>query len=98
MEAKKGEDVLILDVRKLSTVTDYYILATGNNPPHLRALIDEVERMAKEAGRACYRRSGGGSDSEWRVDDYLDFVVHIFSPATRRYYELERLWKDAGVV
>ena len=98
MEAKKGEEVLVMDVQKLSTVTDYYILATGNNPPHIRALVDEVERTAKEAGRACYRRSGGSGDSEWRVDDYMDFVVHVFSPATRRYYELERLWKDARIV
>ncbi|MFH0879692.1 MAG: ribosome silencing factor [Lentisphaerota bacterium] len=92
--AKKGEEVVVMDVHELSTITDYYILATGNTPPHIRALMNEVERVLKETGSKCYHRAGS-SDSEWMVADYMDLVVHVFSPATRKYYEFERLWKDA---
>lgn len=95
--AKKGEEVIILDVRGLSNVTDYYIIGTGNNGPHIRALYDEVDRTIREKGLRVYRKAGT-PDSEWIVADCVDLVVHIFSPATRKYYELERLWRDAKVV
>jgi ribosome-associated protein len=94
---KKGEDVVILDVRDLSSVTDYYLLATGGSPPHLKALSEEVQRGLREAGVRCYRKSGT-PDSEWMVADYVDVVVHIFTPASRSYYALEELWNDAQKV
>ena len=94
LESKKGEDVVILDVRGLSSITDYYVIATGKNPPHIKALISEVERELTQAGVRRYRHSGT-PESRWVVADYLDAVIHIFSPETRSYYALERLWSDA---
>ena len=94
LESKKAEDVVVLDVRGISTITDFYVIATGNNPPHLRALLNDLEREVASIGRKPFRRAGT-PESQWVVADYFDFVVHIFSPDTRRYYEIERLWGDA---
>jgi len=72
------------------------ILCTGHNPPHLRALADEVTKQLRlETPPIAAHRRAGSVESEWIVLDYLDFVVHIFTPTTREYYALERLWKDA---
>ncbi|HBA84569.1 MAG TPA: ribosome silencing factor [Verrucomicrobia bacterium] len=95
--AKKGEDIIILDVRKLSSVTDFYLVATGRNGPHIKALINEAEAVLSREGLKHYRKAGT-SDSEWMVIDFMDLVVHVFSPTTRKYYELERLWSDARIV
>lgn len=95
--AKKAEDVVILDVRGLSSVTDYYLVATGTSSPHLKALVVETERALEAAGRRCYRRAGT-PESQWIVADYVDLVVHIFAPDPRAYYALERLWNDAREV
>ena len=92
--SKKGEDVVILDVNELSSVTKFFLIATGSSGPHIKALAEEVERILKGGGVRCYRRSGT-PESEWLVVDYLDAVVHVFSPETRQYYALERLWGDA---
>ncbi|MFH0954286.1 MAG: ribosome silencing factor [Verrucomicrobiota bacterium] len=95
--SKKGEDVVILDVRGLSSITDYYVIATGNNPPHIKALASEVERALAAEGARRYRQNGT-AESQWIVVDYLDAVVHVFSPQTRSYYALDRLWGDAKKV
>lgn len=95
--AKKAEQVTLLDVTGLSPVTDYYLIATGNSSPHLKALATEVEKSLSEHGVKCFRRAGT-PDSGWIVADYLDFVVHIFTQELRDHYQLERLWNDAKVV
>ena len=94
LEAKKGEDIVLLDVQKLSSVTDYYLIVTGNNGPHLKALAVEVDNALESEGRRCYRRAGK-EESKWIVVDYVDFVVHIFAQDSREYYGLEQLWNDA---
>ena len=94
LEAKKGSEILLLDVRGLSSVTDYFLIVTGNNGPHLKALTTEVAHVMKEAGRPPGRRSGS-PESQWIAADCLDFVVHIFAPSARAYYGLEKLWSDA---
>jgi ribosome-associated protein len=94
LEAKKGENIAILDVQKLSNVTDYYVIVTGNNGPHLKALAAEVDRVMEAEGRKCFRRAGT-AESQWIVADYIDFVVHIFSHDSREFYGLEQLWNDA---
>lgn len=91
---KKAADPVALDVRELSTVTDYYLIVTGNNGPHIKALATELERALKEDGVHCYRRAGS-PESKWIVCDFIDFVVHIFGRDAREYYALERLWSDA---
>jgi ribosome-associated protein len=92
--SKKGEDVVLLDVRGLSTVTDYYLIATASNTPHVKALATEIERELEKEGVRCYRIAGS-PDSEWVVVDYFDAVIHIFTAKTREYYALEQLWSDA---
>ncbi len=95
--AKKAEQVTLLDVTGLSPVTDFYVIATGNSAPHLKALANEVEKALGDEGIKCFRRAGT-PDSGWIVADYLDFVVHIFTQDQRDHYQLERLWNDAKLV
>jgi len=91
---KQGTEIAVLDVRGLSDVTDFYVIATGNNGPHLKALWIECERVMDEhRGRA--HRHAGKPESGWLVADYWDVVVHIFSAEARAYYALENLWRDA---
>ncbi len=86
--------MVILDVRGLSTVTDYYVIATANNKPHLKALAGEVEESLEKEGTRAFR-VGGTPESEWVVVDYFDAVIHLFTANTREYYGLESLWSDA---
>lgn len=87
--------MVILDLRKLSSIADYFVIATGNNAPHIKTLIRETERTLKEKHNInCYRESGR-SESEWVVADYVDVVLQVFSPKSRDYYSLELFWNDA---
>ncbi len=81
----------VLNVRGVSTVTDYTIIATGMSSPHIRALYDEVQHRLKQEEIPCYRRSGD-PESGWMVLDYVSVIVHLFLPETRAYYALETLW------
>jgi ribosome-associated protein len=94
LDDKKGEDIAILDVRELSGVTDYIVLATGGSPPHLKAMYGEVQQVLKKQGLPAFRHTGipeGG----WMVVDYVDVVVHILSRHVRDYYAFETLWASA---
>ncbi|MBR6022685.1 MAG: ribosome silencing factor [Kiritimatiellae bacterium] len=96
IEDKKGTDVAILDVRGLSGVADYLVLCTGLNLPHLAALADNVvTSLRKLSPPVVPHRRAGARETEWVVLDYIDVVVHFFTPAMRDYYALEQLWKDA---
>ncbi len=91
---KKGEEIVVLDMREVSGMTDFFVLVSGMNPPHLKALAGELEKQLKREGiRLTYR--AGTLESHWIVLDYIDVVVHVFLPEVREYYNLERLWKDA---
>ena len=96
IEDRKGEQLVILDMRDLSTVTDFFVLATGNSTPHLRALAEQTEVNLKKAGHKVFRKAGD-NNSGWYVLDYVDVVVHIMSAETREFYDLESLWSDAPV-
>jgi ribosome-associated protein len=93
-EDKKGLDVVILDVRGTSPVTDYYVIASGTSAPQLKAMMNEVQHELKAAGVTCYRRSGVPDDG-WVVLDFYDVVMHILLTDLREYYALEELWADA---
>lgn len=90
---KKGGDITIYDVRTHSTITDFHVLATGLNAPHLKALLNETRLRIKTRDLTCYRKSGT-PDSGWIVADYFDVVLHLFNPVARQYYALDLLWKD----
>jgi ribosome-associated protein len=94
---KQGDDPVILDVRKVSSIADYYVLATGRNGPHLKALSTEVRRIEKAEG-VPRARTTGDPDSGWIVLDFSGLIVHLFSAERRSYYALEELWNDARSV
>ena len=95
---KKAEDIVVLDVSKISSVTDYFVIATGTSEPHLRAISDEVtETMKLEHGEIPHAVDGALSGG-WVVLDYFDVIVHIMRADTRRLYDLESLWGDATKV
>lgn len=94
-EDKKARDVVILDVRGISSVTDYFVVCSGDVQPQLRAIAEEIEkRLREEAGRRA-RGIDGLRGSNWVVLDYGDVVVHVFQHALRLHYGLEQLWSDA---
>ena len=92
LEDKKAVDVKTYDVRGISGLCDAFVVATGIAAPHLRGIVSGVQAAMKEAGVSSYRTSGD-PESGWIVVDYVDVVVHVFSPEARAYYALERLWE-----
>jgi ribosome-associated protein len=95
IEAKKGEQVVILEIdRNAGAFTDYFVLCTGTNPRQLQAISDDIEKKLAEAGSRPNSLEGY-NQAEWVLLDYVDFVVHIFSERARQFYDLERLWKSA---
>ncbi len=91
LEGRKGADVKIYDVRGKSDLADFFVVATGAAAPHLKALVAESQAAMKSRGVMSYRTSGD-PESGWIVVDYIDVVVHVFSPEARAYYALEKLW------
>lgn len=95
---KKAEDLLVLDVRKLSSVTDYYVIATGSSEPHLRAIANEIlDRLREDHGEHS-RAMDGAITGGWMVLDFFDVIVHIMRSEARKLYDLEGLWGDAPAV
>jgi|UniRef100_A0A7C3YZL0 ribosome-associated protein len=91
---KKGEDILALNLKKLSPITDYFIIATANSSVHARSLADYLLETLKKEGELPHHIEGYGP-AQWILLDYIDCVVHIFLKEVREFYGLERLWGDA---
>ncbi len=94
-ENKKAENIVILDVRKLSSVTDYFVIASGSNEPHLRAIVNEITGVLWDDFQVRPRRVEGGAASAWQVLDFFDVIVHVMRTDVREKYNLESLWGDA---
>jgi len=94
LHEKKAEDIQVLDLKKLGSVADFFVLASGASAPHVRALADHVEASLKEERQKPWHVEGYEAE-RWVLLDYVGVVVHIFQPRTREYYLLERLWGDA---
>lgn len=94
LEDKKASDIRTYDVRGVSGLCDAFVVATGIAAPHLKGIISGVQGAMKDAGENSYRLSGD-PESGWIVVDYVDVVVHVFSPEARAYYALEKLWDKA---
>jgi ribosome-associated protein len=94
-ENKKAEKIVILDVRKLSSVTDYFVIMSGTSEPHLRAIANEVIDRLWDEHHIRPRRIEGDSASAWQVLDFFDVIVHIMRDEVREKYNLESLWGDA---
>ena len=97
LDDHKAIDVVVLDLRTLSDATDYFILASGSSDVHVRALAEHVERSLSRAGFKAHHVEGLKA-GRWALLDYVDFVIHIFHPTLRQFYQLERLWSEAPVV
>lgn len=91
---KKALAPLLLDVSKISSVTDYFLILSGTSEPHLKAIADEIARKLRETGVRA-RHQAGYPASRWVVLDYGDVMIHIFHPEMREHYGLEHLWGDA---
>jgi len=93
-EDKKALDLVVLDLRKASGFTDFFVIASGGNTRQVRAIADAVmETLADEGVKPAHVE--GYDRSEWILLDYFDFIVHVFAPETRMFYGLERLWGSA---
>ena len=91
---RKAQDVTLLDLRNLSTATDFFLIATGRSDTHVSAIADHlIDELKKEGVRPAGVEGLRGG--RWVLVDYVDVVVHIFHPAAREFYQLERLWGDA---
>lgn len=92
---KKAEDIVVLDLRKLSSFTDFFVICTGASEPQLKAIANEIEDRLKKEHKRRPLNTDGYPISQWVIADYGDVVVHIFHPEKRAVYRLEDLWNDA---
>jgi len=92
---KKAEDIVILDVRKLSSITDYFVLASGTSEPHLRAITNEITDKLRDEQELRPRAVDGDNQATWQVLDFFDVIVHVMRSDVREKYDLESLWGDA---
>ncbi len=97
-QEKLATDVTILDMQGVCDFTDYFVIATGRNTRQTKAIYDEVAQGLKKGHSLIPRSSAGLREGDWIVADYLDVVLHLFTPETRSYYRLEELWDDVPSV
>ncbi|MDD5557947.1 MAG: ribosome silencing factor [bacterium] len=93
---KKALDVLLMDMRGLSSITDYFVVCSGTSDRHVKAIADGVVEEVGARGRRCLHRDGP-PEAGWTVIDFGEAIVHVFGEEARRYYGIERLWGDAAV-
>jgi ribosome-associated protein len=92
---KKAENIVILDVRELSSVADYFVICSGSSEPHLRAISDEIANRLRDEHELRPRAIDGTLQTAWVVMDYFDVIVHVMKNDVRERYNLEGLWNDA---
>lgn len=97
LDDRKAGNLLVLDVREKSSITDFFIIATATSDPHMRAMRNELDKALKEA-RVQLIGVDAEAGSGWTVIDAFDVMVHLFTEETRNHYRLETLWKDAALV
>lgn len=92
---KKATDIVVLDLKKVASFTEYFVICSGASTRQVAAIAEAVEENLRKAGKRPLHTEGYSS-AEWILLDYGDFIVHVFSNSARRFYDLERLWRDAG--
>lgn len=98
LDSKKAKEITAIGIEDLTTIADYFVLASGTSTTQVRALSDEIEFKLKEKYGLCPQRIEGYNSSSWILVDYSSVVVHIFLAETRDFYSLERLWTDGEVL
>ena len=96
-ESKKATDIRVLDLTSITAFADYFVICTGANARNVQAIADEVGLRLKQTGELPFSVEGY-NQAEWILADYGNFLVHIFAPKSREYYDLERLWRNAKTV
>lgn len=94
-EDKKALDIKIIDLRDMTSITDYFVICTGEVDEHVKAIVKSIERGLIKNDNFKAWHIEGYNIANWVVMDYFDFVVHVFNPDSREYYNLEKLWADA---
>ena len=97
LQEKMAEDIEIIDISGISTLADYFIIATGKNSRHVQTLVDEVDNALGRAGAPDHHDEGYRA-ANWVLMDYNDIVIHVFSQEDRRFYDLERIWRNGQIV
>ena len=97
LEDRKAEDVKVIDIREVSTIPDFFVIADGTNPNQIQAMRDAADEALYKAGLKA-KQVEGNRDSTWILMDYGDIIVHIFSKEDRLFYDLERIWRDGKVI
>jgi ribosome-associated protein len=97
-ENKKAENTVILDVRKFSSITDYFVITSGGTEPHLRAIVNEITDRLHDDHDVTPRAIDGDRSAAWQVMDFFDVIVHVMRTDVREKYDLEGLWGDASQV
>jgi len=92
---KKAENIVVLDVHEISSITDYFVIASGTSEPHLRAISDEITEKLREEYELRPRAVDGTLQGGWLVLDFFDVIVHLMRTDVRAHYDLEGLWGDA---
>ena len=95
---KKAENLLVLDVREVSSITDYFVIATGNSEPHVRAIWTDIAGRLQKDHAMSPPKPEGDRHNQWVVLDYYDVIVHVMLQSVRDQYDLEGLWNDAALV
>lgn len=93
LEDRKAEDVKVIDIREISPIADYFIIANGTNQNQIQAMRDAADEALYKAGLTV-KRVEGNQNSTWILMDYGDIIIHIFSKEDRLFYDLERVWRD----
>ena len=96
MMEKKAVDIIIIDVRKITTLTDFFVVCTSESEPQTRAITDHINQKMKEEGVKSWHIEGY-EPLDWVLVDFVNIVAHIFSKESRKYYEFERLWADGTI-
>jgi ribosome-associated protein len=92
---RKAEEILVLDVKAISSITDYFVIASGTSEPHLRAISEEITNRLREEHQVIPRAMDGTIQNGWIVLDFFDVIVHVMRADVRQRYDLESLWGDA---
>lgn len=97
LDEKKGEDIRIIDIREVSVLADYFLIASSFNVNQAQAMADNVEEVLGKSGFTC-RQVEGYQNGGWILMDYGDIIVHIFCREDRLFYDLERIWRDGKII
>lgn len=97
LEDKKGADLRIIDIREVSVLADYFIIASGSNTSQVQAMADHVHEVLGKAGYPC-KQMEGYQNANWILMDFQDLIVHVFNKEDRLFYDLERIWRDGKFI